>query len=300
MKSVKTIRAVERAFDVLQALQRMPRGATLVELKTATGLSGPTLLRMLKTLIELKAVRRSMMDQRYRNSVQLKVLTRGMHPVDRLADAAAPWLDTLCQQVEWPSDLAIHSGEDDYMMVLESSLRQSRFFVQRTGGRVRVNLFGSAAGSAFLSALTPQRRSELVEAARAGRDIHNRQVIALDELERRVAQIQDRGYAARHPVYRGGSYNGEPRDDALNAIAVPIIGDGKVLGALNINWNRAAMTEKEMVRRHLSVLQEAARGIAANASEQGVLDELPNMEDAQQSSASPPPPSLDAAALRKK
>jgi IclR family mhp operon transcriptional activator len=281
MQSVKTIRAVERAFEVLQALQAMPNGATLVELQAATGLSGPTLLRMLKTLIGVKAVRRSMTDQRYRNSVQLKALTRSMHPADRLADVAAPWLDTLCQQVEWPSDLAVHSADEDFMTVLESSLRQSRFFLRRSRGRVRVNLLGSAAGTAFLSALTAQRRQRLVEAARAGRDIHNAKAIALNDLDQRVAQARARGYAARHPVYRGGSYNGEPRDDALDAIAVPVVFAGHVLGALNINWNRAAMTEQEMVRRNLQALREAAAGIAHDAAAQGVLDEQQNLEEAE-------------------
>lgn len=281
MESVKTIRAVERAFDVLRALQAMPQGATLLELQAATGLSGPTLLRMLKTLMGVQAVRRSMTDQRYRNSVQLRVLTRGIPAADRLADVAAPWLDTLCQQVEWPSDLAVHDGDDDFLTVLESSLRQSRFYVRRKRGRVRVNLLGSAAGTAFLAALPAARREALVEAARAGRDLHNAKVIAAGDLERRVAEARRRGYAPRHPQYRGGGYNGEPRDDALQAIAVPVVHEGMLLGALNINWNRGAMTERDMVRKHLRALQAAACGIAAAAAEQGVLETLPGAEAAE-------------------
>ncbi|QJW84802.1 hypothetical protein HK414_17710 [Ramlibacter terrae] len=81
--------------------------------------------------------------------MQLQGLTRGMEPAERFADVAAPWLDSLCQQVEWPSDPAIHNGDDDFMVVLESSLRQSRFYVRRARGRVRVNLMGSAAGTAY-------------------------------------------------------------------------------------------------------------------------------------------------------
>jgi IclR family mhp operon transcriptional activator len=278
VESVKTIRAVERAFDVLRALQARPDGATLSELQAATRLSGPTLLRMLKTLIAVQAVWRSTTDQRYRNSVQLQGLTRGMQPLDRLADIAAPWLDRLCQEVEWPSDLAIHRGNSDHMTVLESSLRQSRFYVRRSRGRVRVNLLGSAAGNAYLAALTRERRAALVAAAREGRDIHNAMVVAAADLEERVAEARERGYASRHRLYRGGSYNGQPRDDALNAIAVPIIAGGRVLGALNINWNRSAMTEREMVRRHLPALRSTATGIAAGAADQELVSELPDHE----------------------
>lgn len=278
MESVKTIRAVERAFDVLRALQATPDGATLIELQTATGLSGPTLLRMLKTLIAAGVVRRSMTDQRYRNSVQLQVLANAIAPCDRLADVAAPWLDQLCQKVEWPSDLMIHMGNDDFMLVLESNLRKSRFYVRRRPGRVRVNLLASAAGSAFLAALTAERRHALVLAARTGRDIHNAKAIALNDTESRVAQARRLGYSARHPVYRGGSYNGVTRDDSIQAIAVPVFAQGHVLGALNINWNRAALTEKEMVRKHLPALRRAADGIANAAIEAGVVTDLPCLE----------------------
>lgn len=280
MESVKTIRAVERAFEVLRALQGMHQGATLLELQAATGLSGPTLLRLLKTLIAQQAVRRSPTDQRYRNSVQLQGLTRGMQPSERLADVAAPWLDSLCQQVEWPSDLAIHDADDDFMVVLESSLRQSRFFVRRARGRVRVNLLGSAAGTAFLAALTTGRRRELVAAARVGRDPHNAAVIAANDLEQRIQHARRHGYAPRSALYRGGGYNGPSKDDALQAIAVPVVYEGWVLGALNINWNRGAMSDREMVRRNLAALRAAARGIGAAAADHGVLPELPGLEAA--------------------
>jgi len=274
MDSVKTIRAVERAFDVLQALQRAPQGTTLVELQGATGLSGPTLLRLLKTLIQLKVVRRSSTDQRYRTSVQLHALGQALSPAERLADLAAPWLDSLCQQVEWPSDLVVHSGDDDFMGVLESNLRLSRFYVRRTPGRVRVNLLGSASGTAFLSALGDRRREQLCRVARAGRDIHNLRIAAVDDLAARVEQVRSRGYALRHPVYRGGRYETKPHDDAIQAIAVPVVHGAWVFGTLNINWNRQAATEREMVRRHLVALKAAASGIATAAGQQGLAEEL--------------------------
>jgi len=280
MDSIKTIRAVERAFAVLHALQAMPLGATLIELQHATGLSGPTLLRMLKTLIGLNAVSRSMTDQRYRNSVQLHVLARGIHPLDRLADIAAPFLDQLCQQIEWHSDLLVHTGDDDFMTVLESNLRKSRFYVRRRRGRVRVNLLASASGLAFLSALPDARRRALVLAARSGRDLHNAKVIALNDLERHAMQARLLGYALRHPVYRGGGYDTAARDDALQAVAVPVQVAGRVLGALNVNWNRAAFTAKQMVERHLDALRAAAACIADAAHAQGLLADLTNLEPA--------------------
>lgn len=278
MDSVKTIRAVERAFEVLRALQGMPQGAVLVELHQTTGLSGPTLLRLLKTLMAAGVVRRSLTDQRYRNTVHLEVLAHGIGAQDRLADVATPWLDWLCQQVEWPSDFLVHTGDDDYMRVVESNLRQSRFFVRRRPEKSRVNLLGSAAGLAFLSALTRRRRLALVQACRTGGDLHNTKVIAVHDLDERLAQARQLGYALRHPLYRGGGYQQAARDDRLQALAVPVLGRGAVIGALNINWNRAAFTAEEMARKHLPALNQAARGIARAAQEAGVLTDWPGLE----------------------
>lgn len=280
MDSVKTIRAIERAFDVLRTLQGRPDGATLKELERATALSGPTLLRILKTLIAERAIRRSTTDQRYRNGVLLQALVSGTRPIERFADVAAPVLDSLCRRVEWPSDLVVHLGDDDYMTVLESSLRQSRFYVRRPRGRVRVNLLGSAAGTAFLAALAPARRQQLLDAARLGRDIHNAKAIATGDLDQRVEQARRQGYATRHPLFRGGGYNNAGRDDSLDAIAVPITRAGLVLGAININWNRSAHSEREVVRKHLGALRDAADQIAKLAWESGVLDDLPGVEAA--------------------
>ncbi|MGE4335925.1 MAG: helix-turn-helix domain-containing protein [Pigmentiphaga sp.] len=270
MESVKTIRAVERAFDVLEVLHGLPDGATLAELQRHTGLPKPTLLRLVKTLIGVRAVRRGMVDQRYRLSTQLDVMASGRQLIDQLSDIAAPLLDDLCQELEWPSDLLMHAGDDDYLTVLESSLRRSRFYVRRRSGRLRVNLLGSASGVAFMSALSARRQQRLVEAAREGRDVHNLKIIAAGNWPEGLVQAHDKGYAIRHPFYRGGGYNAEARDDRLWSLAVPVICGGFVLGALNINWNRKALDEAAMARRSVSQLQEAAAAIAQAADAYGI------------------------------
>jgi IclR family mhp operon transcriptional activator len=111
--------------------------------------------------------------------------------------------------------------------------------------------------------------------------VHNANAVAAGDLQRRVEEARTRGYARRHPLYRGGSFNGKPRDDALDAIAVPLVHAGWVFGALNINWNRAAMSEREMVKRHLPALRAAAHGIAAAAAQQGLPQALAEVGQAE-------------------
>ncbi|MCR0985431.1 hypothetical protein [Roseomonas populi] len=90
-----------------------------------------------------------------------------------------------------------------------------------------------------------------------------------------VTTTWPRTRATRHPLYRVGRYNAAPKDDLLAAVAVPIVARGRLLGAVTINWNRAALDEAAMIRLHLGKLLRAANGTARDAAELGVLDIFP-------------------------
>lgn len=274
VSSTKTVRAVERAFLILRALEDAPQGSTLVELEEATKLPGPTLLRLLATLENLQAVRRGLYDRRWRNSVGLRSLTRGVGAIERFAEIAATRLDELCSLVRWPSDVAVHFGNDDFMTVLESTLRRSPLYVRRVKPG-RVNLLMSAVGTAYLAHLPASRCRALVRAARAGTDVHNHSAIAAGDLSKRLAQARTLGYATRHRLYLGGKYNEPARDDRTHSIAVPILSEGNVYGAVNINWNRYSSSEEMMASRHLEQLHYIAESIAGEARDLGVFEEWP-------------------------
>jgi IclR family mhp operon transcriptional activator len=274
-ESVKTIRSVERAFEVLHALREL-KDASVAELETKTGLSRPTLLRILKTLMEMGAVRRGLKDRRFRNRVFLNDFTEQYTPGDQLADIAAPFLERLCSIVQWPSMIGVYGDDNlgDYMLALESTATMTRFYVNRLNKK-RVNLLMSAQGGAFLAQLEPLQLDLVVEHVRhSTRDHYNLLAIALGDLEARLDRVRERGYALRHPQYLGGTYNGVPTDDGMNTFAVPLIGHGKVFGAATISWNRRAMTAEQAIENHLSELQKAAKGIAIDAEMRGIVDYL--------------------------
>lgn len=274
MSGNKTVRAVERAFLVLRALEDTPQGSTLVQLEETTKLPGPTLLRLLATLEQLQAVRRGLYDRRWRNTVRLGSFTTVVGAVERFAEIAAVRLDELCTLVRWPSDVAVHYGNDDFMTVLESTLRRSPFYLRRVEPG-RVNLLTSAMGSVYLAHLPAPRCRALVRAARLGRDAHNHSAIAAGDLPARLAQARALGYSTRHPLFLGGKYNEPGRDDGTWSIAVPILSDGRAYGAVNINWNRQASSEEAMAARHLGQLQDTARSIADEARALGVFEQWP-------------------------
>ena len=127
MADSDTIRGLERGLQVLQALQSIPV-ASLHDIFLATGISKPSLLRILNTLERAGVVSRRLVDGHYRISAFTQMAHKGDR-YDRVAEAAAPVLDRLCQKVRWPSDLIVPAG--DHMERRETNQPSSPFFLNR-------------------------------------------------------------------------------------------------------------------------------------------------------------------------
>ena len=100
MARTQIIRGLERGLQVLQTLQTKPI-SSLHDIHLATNISKPSLLRILHTLEQFGMVSRRLADGHYR----ISTFTSAPHKrdrYDRVAEAAAPVLDRLCQKVSWP------------------------------------------------------------------------------------------------------------------------------------------------------------------------------------------------------
>src|SRR5436190_6585508 len=109
MSRSETIRGLERGLRVLQILQSNPI-SSLHDIHVSTEISKPSLLRVLNTLERAGLVSRRLADGRYRISMFTRK-ARKRDRYDRVAEAAAPVLDRLCQKILWPSDLFVPAGD---------------------------------------------------------------------------------------------------------------------------------------------------------------------------------------------
>jgi len=111
-------------------------------------MAGPSLLRILNTLEHVGFVSRRLADGHYRISA-LARMGRKRDRYDRVAEAAAPVLDRLCQKVSWPSDLMVPAG--DHMEIRESSRVRTPFSIYFMHDRIGtpVNWTLSAVGRAY-------------------------------------------------------------------------------------------------------------------------------------------------------
>jgi IclR family transcriptional regulator, mhp operon transcriptional activator len=255
----KTIRSIERGLEVLKALNATPI-SSLQDVYRLTRIPKPTLLRILHTLEQSGMVSRRLADGRYRISTGLTRLGRKRDRYDRVAEAAAPVLDQLCQKVSWPSDLMVPAG--DHMEVRETSRTQSPFLIYYSKDRVGmpVNWLLSAVGRAYLAHCPEAERQKVINLLRKSDKPENwlaRDPKRIDEI---LSETRKRGYGLRDQAFVGGPY-GTQAPDGLAGIAVPLIDRGRVHGVINVIWPKSARSVEDMVRDCLGDLQAAATEI---------------------------------------
>ncbi len=265
MADDKTVRALTRGLAVLEVLNH-ERACALKHLHATTGIAKPTLLRLLRTLAAAGYVRRGMVDGLYRPTVNMRRLGGDMDADARLAEVAAPILDDLRGVLGWPSDLAVYHRLA--MEIVESSRFRKPFDLpfgimparERGPLSYRVPMLLSGLGRAYLAFCPTAERREILAALAISAEPNDR--LARDP--KRVEAILDTTRGQRHGR-RDPAYMNE-----LNAIAVPIRGDGNVLGCINLLWPSAAHRLADMIDAHLPRLWSAADEIAKAAAEHGI------------------------------
>jgi IclR family mhp operon transcriptional activator len=257
MAKIDTIRGLKRGLEVLQTLQASSV-LSLHELYLATGISKPSLLRILQTLEQSGMVSRRLADGHYRISTVARA-ARKRDRYDRVAEAAAPVLDRLFQRVSWPSDLFVPAG--DHMERRESSRSQIPNFshpsyLTRIGQPVNWLLTG--VGRAYLAFCPAQERDAIVQTLRKSDQFQDQLARDQRRIERILAETRARGYGTRDPSFVGGGYRQPPQDDGLAGMAVPLLGRTRVHGSINILWIKTALTVEECAARYLPDLKAAA------------------------------------------
>jgi IclR family mhp operon transcriptional activator len=273
MERSPTIKSLERGLQVLQLLQSNPI-ASLHEMHLSTGISKPSLLRILATLGQSGLVSRRLGDGRYRVSANLIRTPRRRARYDRIAEAAAPVLDRLCHQISWPSDLLVPAG--DHMEIAETSQTHSPFLIKVSGIGQPVNWLLSGVGRAYLASCSHKERAEILQKLAKSEKPEDRLARDSKRLDKILVETRQRGYGIRDLGFGGGAYGNPPANDGLLAIAVPLLDRTRVHGSINILWIKTAFTVEEFAARHLAVLQTAASEIV------GALQNAPRRQKTHQ------------------
>lgn len=239
----KKIRAVTRAFDLLEAVGNLG-WAKVGELATYTGIDRGTLYRLIYTL-ELRGylVRRSE-DGAVALTKRILQLGDGVRHEDLATQVMSQALRELTEKVIWPSDFAtLVAGR---MEIQASSHKYSPVSIhRRLVGKSRP-LLRSALGLAYLSSLSRAEFSRTLNVVRRVGTLDAQDLAILPDIERRLEEVRVRGYAFSVGLV----------EENISAIALPVRFGQKPIGAANISFFRSAMSPEAAASNCLKPLRE--------------------------------------------
>ena len=248
-KNNGSVRAVERAIDVLQALNRRPL-STLHDLHCDTGLPKPSIVRLLRTLEAKGLATQSASYGTYQLLGRVRSLSSGFHHDPLVVEIAEEIMIDFTRREGWP--LALGLFELNAMVVRASTIPYTSLSLLHSSLNNRLSLIGRAIGRAFLAHSSPSEQQILIEMLKHSDDPEDRPAHDPVAMARIIDPIRERGYATRDPLI-------EPRSIT---VAVPVRDNGRVVASLGLTWIRAAMTLQEGLDRYLPQLFKTAETIS--------------------------------------
>ncbi|MCA0241479.1 MAG: DNA-binding transcriptional regulator [Proteobacteria bacterium] len=249
----RNVTALERGLQVLVALNRLPSGiGTVGSLAGATGLHRTTVKRLLETLTAHGFLRRSHSDDTYRLVARVRALSEGFTDDEWVSSAAMPELGELLKQLVWPSDLTTLDG--DAMVIRETTHRFSSLSFHRNMVGRRIPLLNTASGRVYLAHCPPNELEQLLHFLARSADAEQARMARDARLVRHLLdKVRREGCGCN-----SGEWSVEPH---VGGIAVPIIGNGKVLACLSVVFLIRVISVEDARTRFLPALAASAQRI---------------------------------------
>ncbi|MDB5828633.1 MAG: transcriptional regulator [Variovorax sp.] len=248
-KSAESVRAVDRALDILSAFRGVAGGLTVAELLKRVDLSRPTLYRLLRTLENKGFVASSGDPQRFRLGPSVAQLAHSWNAGLNLADVAAPAMRRVWEATGETVALFVPEGLMRLCVAEMPSLEALSF---RRGVGYRERLVRGASGRSILA----QIESGIdLESYAAGVDVD------LEKCRIELAKIRKRGYAvSRNELIEGAV-----------AIAVPVFdGSNRVVASLGV-FGPSVRLSQAKVDAFGSLLVTEGAALSAALGQAGVV-----------------------------
>jgi IclR family mhp operon transcriptional activator len=245
----QTVRAVERALAVLQALNRQPVSSVDYLHKT-TKLPKPTLVRLLRTMVNAGYLTNDVRQSGYQLTSLVTSLSSGFHGDPLVVQAGHAWAINMTRQLKWPVGIAVF--DEDAVVIRFSTVGDSPMSPFHATINMRLSLFSRALGRAYLSYCSEEQLQAIVTRCAQSDDPENRLArdpVALRDL---IQRVRAGGYATRDREV-------EPRNS--NTIAMPIMVGGEVRASIGVTYFTAAIRSKAAVQQCIDALRATVIGI---------------------------------------
>jgi len=204
----ESVRAVERAIDVLLCFGREERGLTLTQIAGRVRMSKSTVLRLLTSLESRRFIKRDHATGLYHLGFGfIEVASQVLQEID-LERWALPYLQRLSAECGETVDLAIlDDAHVVYLLVVESAQRVK---IAAAVGE-RLPAYCTATGKAFLAHLPSDQVRAIVEQGPG--QYRDGTPVSLPDLNRDLQATRERGFAISEQEY----------EQDINAVAAPIL-----------------------------------------------------------------------------
>lgn len=249
----REVRGLTRGLAVLRALNEQPGGiGSVAELARLTGIHRTTVKRLLETLRTEGLVHQKDDGTAYSLGFEVRRLSEGYVAADWIDQVAAPAMREHLRTLLWPSDLATPDG--GFMIVRESTHRASLLSQHRATIGIRIPMLVSSLGRAWLSWCADEEREATLAQLRERTDAIGEMARDTSYVKRVVRETRKRGY---------GVNRGEWASQAsFIAIGFPILRGRHAIGAINLVFQRNAVSERELTTRYVSLLRALAEQIS--------------------------------------
>lgn len=238
MEGKKTVRAAERALDILLCFIQKPE-LSLTEIARLTQLNKSTVYRLLATLEEKGFLSRDPDTEKYRLGFRIWELSAHLSRSDDPAVLFLPGMERLRDQIEETVSLYVRDGAERVRVQAVESLQAIRR-VAPVGARMPLAV--GAAGKVLVAFAAPSIRDGILS------DPQWPENVDPGQYTEQLREIRKQGYAT----------SVEEREAGTSAVAVPIFGQkGEVVAALAVSGPVGRLTEERMKEVVPHVLEAA-------------------------------------------
>ncbi len=251
-----TTQTLDRAINLLRLLASTPHGQRLVDVQGKTGLTKPTVHRLLETLCVHDLVVKDLATKRYRLGPEVGLLAASAAPAAfDLRELCKDHLVAVAQLSGDTSFLTVRSGYDGVTIDRQTGSYPVKAFTTDIGTRRPLGV--GAGGIVLLSALDLSERSNAYASIAHALGADN--LTVLMAIKKAVDHTSRVGYA-----YSNGLVLPQVR-----ALAVPITnGQGKAIAALSIAAIKERISEARFPKL-LSLLRSHASAIEQRVKQSG-------------------------------
>ncbi len=237
------VQSLGRGLRILEIVSERP-GSSTSEISLACELPRTTTHRLLVTLAQNGFVRRDEWTQKYLPTSRVLRLVGAFDANAQVTEKAKSILDELGTEFDWPLHFAVR--ENFVMRIRASTDRTNPLAVHKVRPGSSIPILQCAAGLACLAGQPATERERIVAATVS---LRGEVPWTRPELERTLAEVEQRGYALfRRPQ----------RFSPMIGLSVPVRIDGRIDTALSVRFPERAVPISRACERFLPHLIEAA------------------------------------------